>query len=359
MQTLIVAAGRFDGQLASRIRAGREPRLDVFELKDALGARLLDFQALDQSRSPGVALLRRSLGDSAALAWLAFRERDGADAILTTGEDIGIPLSGLLAVGRTPAVHVMIAHTLSPAKKRPFFTLLKLHRRMDRILCYATSEERLMTGPLGIPAAQVQRIAYQADERFFRPLQEVPVEPDLICGAGQLLRDYDTLLRACDGLGVRVRVAAGSPWISSELRPGSALPAWADWRKYDRFALRGLYARSAIAVVPLLENDYQTGISTILEMMAMGKALIVTRTRGQTDTIVDGETGLYVPPGDPAALRAAIERLRRAPEEAARLGGNARRYIEQHAGLDLFTRTLQQALVDAHSARFGAAGSAA
>ena len=359
MQTLIVAAGRFDGELASRILAGREPRLDVFELRDALDARLLDFQALDQSRRPGVALLRRALGDSAALAWLAFRERDRAEVILTTGEDIGIPLAALLGAGRAQAAHVMIAHTLSPARKRPFFTVLKLYRRMDRILCYATSEERLMTGRLGIPSAQVQRIAYHADERFFRPMPEVPVEPDLICGAGQLLRDYDTLLKACEGLSVRVRVAAGSPWISSELRPGSALPAWADWRRYDRFALRDLYARSAIAVVPLLENDYQTGISTILEMMAMGKALIVTRTRGQTDTIVDGETGLYVPPGDPAALRAAIELLRRAPEEAARLGRNARRYLEQHAGLDLFTRRLKQALVEAHAARFGAARGAA
>ena len=152
---------------------------------------------------------------------------------------------------------------------------------------------------------------------------------------------------------MRVKVAAGSPWISSDLRPGPALPAWADWRKYDRFALRDLYARSALAVVPLLENDYQTGISTILEMMAMGKPLIVTRTRGQTDTIVDGENGLYVPPGDPAALRAAIERLRRDPAEAARLGRNARQYVEKQAGLDLFTRTLQQALVEAHALRCG------
>jgi glycosyltransferase involved in cell wall biosynthesis len=109
-----------------------------------------------------------------------------------------------------------------------------------------------------------------------------------------------------------------------------------------------------VAVVPLFENDYQTGISTILEMMAMGKALIVTKTRGQTDTIIDGENGLYVPPGDPAALRTAIERLRKDPAEARRLGANARRYVEEQAGLDLFTRNLVQAVNEAHAARGGA-----
>ncbi|MBS2024317.1 MAG: glycosyltransferase [Deltaproteobacteria bacterium] len=352
MQPLIVAAGRFTAEHAQRIAEGKEPRLDVFELRDALRGRLMDFADLDRSTRAEIPLMRRMVGDSAALAWLAVRERNGADVFLTTGEDIGIPLAMLLKAAK-PAGHAMIAHTLHPAKKRVFYTRLKAWKQTERILCYATSEEQLMTGPLGIPAAQVRRIAYHADERFFAPRPEVPIEPDLLCGAGQLLRDYHTLIRATEGLGVRVRIAAGSPWIASELKADRALPEYVDWRKYDRFALRELYARSAIAVVPLFENDYQTGISTILEMMAMGKALIVSKTRGQTDTIVDGENGLYVPPGDAAALRAAIERLRQDPAEAARLGRNARRYVEERAGLDLFTRELVRATTEAHAARFG------
>jgi glycosyltransferase involved in cell wall biosynthesis len=64
--------------------------------------------------------------------------------------------------------------------------------------------------------------------------------------------------------------------------------------------------------------------------MALSKAVICTRIPGQTDTVVDGETGLYVPPEDPAALRAAIERLLANPDEAARMGkaGNARLHAE-------------------------------
>src|SRR5207253_353580 len=125
-------------------------------------------------------------------------------------------------------------------------------------------------------------------------------------------------------------------WIASELRPNQELPANVEWSRLQRDELRRLYARSAVAVVPIVENDYQTGISTILEMMAMGKCVIATRTRGQTDTLVDGVNGIYVPPGDVAALRAAILRAVEHPEETARMGAAARRYIEEHATLDLF-----------------------
>lgn len=344
---MILAAGRFGGPLSQEIASGREPRLDVFELREALDADLLDYDSVDASALPSVRLARRAAGISAALALLGAHSASRYDAVLTTGEDLGIPFALLLAGRRRRPAHTMIAHTLTPWKKRLFFHLLRVQSQIDRILCYASSEERHSVERLGIAKEKVRRIAYHADERFFRPMPEVPVEPDLLCSAGQLLRDYQGLIAATRDLPVRVRIAAGSPWISNELRPGVALPANVDWRRYRRHELRELYARSALAIVPLLQNDYQTGISTILEMMAMGKCVIATRTRGQTDTIVDGVNGVYVPPGDPAALRATIERLRKDPEQVLRIGAEARRFIEREASLDLFVSRIVETMQDA------------
>jgi glycosyltransferase involved in cell wall biosynthesis len=246
----------------------------------------------------------------------------------------------------------MIAHTLTPLKKRLFFRYLGVGGRMDRILAYSTSEERHIIESLRIPEAKVKRIFYHADQKFFHPM-DVPMTPNLICAAGQLLRDYDCLIDAVQSLDVTVDIAAGSPWIDNALRPTRPLPSNVTWRKRDRYELREMYARSAFSVVPILENDYQTGIATILEMMAMGKCVVATRTRGQTDTIVDGETGVYVPPSDPAALRRAIERLLADPSEAARIGRNARRFIEEHASLDHFVVRVAEAVRAGHAARFG------
>src|SRR5260221_4096339 len=353
MRTWILAGVRFGEAMRAEIARGREPRLDVFEIAFRLSADVIDYLDVDRSPLPAARLIGRTLGLSAAVAYLGYRARDRFDAILTTGEDIGLPLASLPKTSSSRCSHTMIAHTLFPAKKRVFFQYLRVEDRIDRILAYSTSEESNMVGRLGVPAHKVQRIYYHADEEFFRP-DATPIEPDLVCAAGQLLRDYDSLVDAVRGLPARVQIAAGSRWIQRTLRPSAALPRNVSWGRLGRAELRELYSRAAVAVVPILENSYQTGIATILEMMAMGKCVIATRTRGQTDTIVDGETGLYVPPRDPVALRSAIERMIGSPGEAARLGRAARRFIEEHAGLDRFVERIVDAVQVGHATRFAA-----
>jgi glycosyltransferase involved in cell wall biosynthesis len=97
--------------------------------------------------------------------------------------------------------------------------------------------------------------------------------------------------------------------------------------------LRALYASAEIVVVPLVDSDFQAGITTILEAMAMGKAVICTRTRGQLDVIVDGSTGVYIAPGDAGALRSAIEQLLADDDLAARLGHAARAWAVAEADI--------------------------
>ncbi len=208
-----------------------------------------------------------------------------------------------------------------------------------------------MVNGLTLPSRSVERLRYYADQRFFRPLPEIE-EPDLVCSAGMLLRDYDTLISATSGLPIRVSIAAGSPWEADRERP-SHLPGNIEWRRRSRFDLRALYARSALAVVPLLENGYQSGIATIMEMMAMGKCVIASRTRGQTDTIVDGVTGVYVPPGDPHALRRAITGLLADPAARARIGGAAREFVEREASFDIHLAHLARIVREGHADHVG------
>lgn len=346
MRCLILAAGRFDEGLRTQIGQGREPRLDVFELQRELGADIIDFKDVDASRNPAVRLAARTANASAAVALLGFLRRADYDAFFTTGEDIGLPLSVLLKASRRHS-HTMIAHTLFPKKKRVFFSYGGAGKHLDHVLVYSTSEEQLATGELGLPASRVERIAYYADEQFFRP-GLATIEPDLLCAAGQLLRDYDLLVEAVRDLNVRVQIAAGSPWIDQTLAPTRVLPENVKWGKLNRFDLRQLYARAALAVVPIKQNHYQTGIATILEMMAMGKCVIATRTHGQTDTIIDGVNGIYVPPGDAQTLRATIRELLDKPERAAELGAAARRYVEEKAGLDHFVAKIVDAVKTGH-----------
>ncbi|MGE5141642.1 MAG: glycosyltransferase family 4 protein, partial [Rudaea sp.] len=57
----------------------------------------------------------------------------------------------------------------------------------------------------------------------------------------------------------------------------------------------------------------------VLEAMSQRRAVIASRIGGLPDVVVDGESGLLVPPGDAQALRSALERLIRDRELRERL----------------------------------------
>jgi glycosyltransferase involved in cell wall biosynthesis len=65
--------------------------------------------------------------------------------------------------------------------------------------------------------------------------------------------------------------------------------------------------------------------NSIVEAMAAGKPVVATRVGGVGDAVVDGETGLLVPPRLPAALAAAIEQLLIEPERRREMGAAAAR----------------------------------
>ena len=81
------------------------------------------------------------------------------------------------------------------------------------------------------------------------------------------------------------------------------------------------YARAAVVCCPSLREGF--GVAC-LEAMAHGRPVVASATGGLLDLVEDGVTGLLVPPGDPEALRAALERLLGDAELRDKLGVAAR-----------------------------------
>jgi len=315
----------------AEVAANLHPTMDYYALQAALGADIADYRAMEADPHPLVKAARRA-GRDAGLAMHGFLRAADYDVIFSNGENVSIPLSPLLALKRRRPGHVLIGHRLSPRKKEIF--MRGLQSQMDAVFVYAATQAEYAERVLRIPKDKLHLIPFHADTRFYHPMPDAPVQRR-ISSAGLELRDYPTLIDAVRDLDVDVCLAAASPWSKrANETENRSLPANVSARRYSYLELRDLYASSLFVVVPLYDNDFQAGVTTMLEAMAMGKAVIVTKTFGQRDVIRDGVDGLYVPPGDSVALRQAIVRLMEHPDEAARLGANARRTIESTMSLD-------------------------
>jgi glycosyltransferase involved in cell wall biosynthesis len=101
--------------------------------------------------------------------------------------------------------------------------------------------------------------------------------------------------------------------------------------------LARLYERAALVVCPSRRDGFPVACA---EAMAHARPVVATAVGGLPDMVVDGETGLLVPPRDPQALRAAIDRLLADPELRHRLGQNARTRIAELCDWDRILDTI-------------------
>ena len=344
-QVLLTISGTIPADLRARIASGERPRADYLELAAGFGADLLDYARARKVAGPVGRLLERLGGPDLVLAWACFVVRGRYQAIFTDGEQVGLPLAALLkflSPGRRPR-HLMIVHVISVAKKMLFLDRLGVQSHIDRFLVYATAQQQFIQQRWKLPAHRVRFTPFMVDSAFFAPeqVQPRPLARPQICAVGLERRDYPTLLAAVAGLEADVVIAAASPWSKrSDSTAGQSIPANVRVQKFSQYDLRQLYADSSFLVMPLEPVDFQAGVTAILEAMALERAVICSRTPGQTDIIVDGENGRYVPVGDPVALRAAIVHLLANPEEAARLGRGGRRTIEQQMSLTRYVERL-------------------
>ena len=108
--------------------------------------------------------------------------------------------------------------------------------------------------------------------------------------------------------------------------------------------LQALYARAAVVACPSRREGF--GVAC-LEAMAHGRPVVATAVGGLRDLVVDGETGLVVPPRDPRALRAALERLLGDRELRRRLGAEGRKRAQERFSWPAVTEATLAAYAEA------------
>ncbi len=101
--------------------------------------------------------------------------------------------------------------------------------------------------------------------------------------------------------------------------------------------LRDLYASARFVAMPLKATLNAGGVTSILEAMNCGRALVVGDNPVIRDFLRPGETCLVVPPGDVRAFREACAKLIAEPGLCAAMGAAARRLVEERFSPDVYT----------------------
>jgi glycosyltransferase involved in cell wall biosynthesis len=242
---------------------------------------------------------------------------------------------------------------LSPVAR---WTAGRAVRRTDAIFVHSSGQVWPLREQWGVSPARIYPIHFGIDTDFWDPLRPADAKgPGDGRSAGPLLSPPDQAIARVVSVGNdRHRdhglivsalrdVRSKLPQARLELvtRTPLHIPAEAGrwYKSLTHSQLRELYQGVQIAAVCTRPNNHASGLTAILEAMAMGKTVVATRTAGLEDYVTDGETGVLVPCGDRDALARALYDLLNDPGRCAQLGVQARE------------RALRQFSTQAHARR--------
>lgn len=213
---------------------------------------------------------------------------------------------GALAAGR--ATLVSTKHNDDPFRTGPFRHVERLlTRRAAKAICITESLARFNREQVGLPAEKLEVIHYGMDEPPAAWAPDKLELPDgkIVVAVTRLVpqKGLDVAVEALAGIDATLVVLGEGPERerleaqARELGVRLLLPG----RVGD---VASVMRRADVLVHPARWEGF--GLA-LLEAMLAGLPVVATRVSSIPEIVVDGETGLLVPPNDPAALRAAVE----------------------------------------------------
>lgn len=125
--------------------------------------------------------------------------------------------------------------------------------------------------------------------------------------------------------------------------PEATLRAWVSEGVVEWWGFRSnmpeVYRLAHIVTLPSMGEGLPT---VLLEAAACGRPIVATDVPGCREAVADGQTGLLVPPNDPPALAAALEKLLDDPALGRTLGLNGHEWVAQNfSDEQITTETMQ------------------
>lgn len=269
------------------------------------------------------------------------------DLIISHGAQSAVVLAfarSLIAAKFPPHIIIDIGSLNGGRKKKSELALFRLALKSVAGLIYHVKQQEMHYQKYFPEVVKKSRfVPFGPDINLFSASQREKNE-NYILSIGYAKRDWATLISSYERLGI----PKPSLRILGSLTPiPGALPKCVS--AIGRVSFREMITQIASArfvVIPLPYVLYAVGQMTVLQSMAMGKAVIVSRVPSMVDYITDAYDALFYAPADVEDLRQKMEYLIQNPTLSKYIGANARMTVESRFNEYLMARGIWNAVVD-------------
>ena len=213
--------------------------------------------------------------------------------------------------------------------------------RVDNILLLSSQQQSYLETRWH-SGDKAKMIWQSVDTSFYEPEPVQPMGPVLAIGDDHG-RDWPTLIEALAPLDIDLVLKTRSKITIPE---GARLRVRQISKRLSFRELRDLYAKASIVVIPLSETLNVSGVGSVLEAMAMGKALVISDNPPIRDYLEPGKTADVVPVGDAITLRKAVKALLADHERMGEMGRLARERVVRLYGNEALAHRFAAALRD-------------
>lgn len=263
-----------------------------------------------------------------------------ADRIITTADRVGIPLIILMflhIVPKRPVIYVSIGLPENFQKMRPTFSWLFSNmflRIVSDIICYGHEESCLLQEYFSGTSVCVNFIPFGVDTTAFTHQKFSEEHTDVVCVGADIFRDFRTLFKLAEqhdeiSFSVITSSSRQREWAKQGVTIPKNVRVTCDV-PFDE--MKRVLSDAKCVVLPVHNNSYSGATTTLLQAMALGKAVIVSRVGAiSSGYYLEHEKNvLFVLPENISALDSAVMHMINDRALRVRLGQEARETVVEH-----------------------------